>query len=200
MKYKLKEDTKLHTHYSELKRCTSAKSTEQVVLERNHVKDPFHGEQMEFGVVRHSQWEKESKQTNETPSCFKVVYTAPLDFIEHAFAVEVFKDVVLHFRPDSVSLADQAIIDNKKIVGHAKKFKPDKQLLIYAYGLSLHGYRIKKRVYLCERWDKAGENILGYEKFEAPINMYDIATVRQWLIPRVKLLKATNDLFKKGLL
>lgn len=201
LKYKIQQDNKLHTSYSELKRCTSANATAKVVLERNGKIEPYQGEQMKFGIIRHEQWEKESLSTGFTPQCFSHLYYAPVgDMIERAFAVEIFRDVVLHFRPDSVSIADKAVIDNKKIVSTASQFKSSMQLLIYAYGLSLHGIRITKRVYLCEVWNKESDKIIGYEKLEMPVSMYDIATVNKWLLPKVRLLKATNDLYLKGLL
>jgi hypothetical protein len=115
--YKTRADDKLHINFSGLKRCTSPGATLSLVRELAGDKTPYDGDIVQFGRRRHEMWEKESKATGRIPSDFAEVYNGSVDFAEHAFAVEIFKDVVLHFRPDAVSLADEAIIDYKKIEG-----------------------------------------------------------------------------------
>ena len=198
-KYKVSPDGKLHTHYSELKRCTSEQATWSAVRERNGQRRSFDGPVVQFGRDRHELWQEQSTATGRTPKEFAHLYNQPVDYIEHAFAVEIFKDVVLHFRPDLVSVAGAAVIDNKKIVGQAKQFNPSKQLLIYAYGLWLHGIKINERVYLCEQWDKDTTKILGHQIWRLPVTLADIGTVPMWLKPRVALLKTINEQYQKEL-
>lgn len=198
LRYKTQDDGKLHTSYSELNRCTTPATTRKAVLERNGITEDFKSEQMEFGSIRHKQWETESLETHRTPKVFEKIYSKSVDYIEQAFAIEIFKDVVLHFRPDAVSLEDLAVIDYKKIDSSAAKFKSSYQLLIYAYALAMHDIRVTKRVFLCEKWNKDNTKILGYERLELPVNLYDMSMARIWLKPRVKLLKTINDLYLKG--
>jgi hypothetical protein len=192
-RYKVAADSKLHTSFTELKRCTGVDSTLSVVRERLNEKRGFDGPVVQFGRDRHEMWHEQSLQTGRIPKEFAHLFDAPVDYAEHAFATEVFKDVVLHFRPDAVSLEAKAVIDYKKIVGDAKQFNPSKQLLIYAYGLWLHGIDIRERVYLCEQWDKDSTKILGYQIWRLPVKLIDLGQVPMWLKERVALLKTVND-------
>lgn len=194
--YQIPDDGKLHVNYSGLKRCTSTKGVMAVIEEMNGGRTPFDGETVQIGKIRHAQWERESKATGRTPVCFKEQYDQPLDFIEQSFATEIFKDVVLHFRPDSVSLADQAIVDYKKVVKGAYQFHNDWQLKIYAYALQLHGHKIKRLVHLCEVWDRDmnSPKIIGYQALVRQVNLADIALAPQWLRLRAGNLKKAQSL------
>lgn len=206
LNYKTQADQKLHTHYSELKRCTSPTATFQAVRERNGDDTHFDGPIVQFGRDRHEMWEQQTRQTGRVPREFHDLYDEKVDYAEHAFAVEVFKDVVLHFRPDAVSIGAKAIIDYKKIVGSAKQFHASKQLLIYAYGLWLHGIDIRERVYLCEKWERPATpkepptKIIGYEIWRLPITLADIGQVPMWLKERVQLLKTVDEHYKSSVM
>lgn len=195
--YKTRADDKLHINFSGLKRCTSPGATLSLVRELAGDKTPYDGDIVQFGRLRHEAWEKEGKATGRIPADFQHIYNTTVDFAEQPFAVEVFKDVVLHFRPDAVSLADEAIIDYKKIVGSGRQFLTSKQLYIYAYGLQLYGYKISKRVYLCERWNKEGTEILGYQKFEIPLTLADMGMVPKWIKERAQLLLSVSEAYEK---
>lgn len=188
--YDIPDDGNLHVNYSSLKRCTSVKGVMSVIAEQKGEKLPFDGETVQLGKIRHAQWEKESKQTGYTPTDFAGEYRAKVDFIEQSFAVNIFKGVVLHFRPDTVSLSDEAVIDNKKVVKGARQFLNDHQLIIYAYGLQLHGYRIRRTVHLCEMWNRDPEEprIIGYQVLVRELKLYDIAAATKWLRTRVNYL------------
>lgn len=196
--YKTRDDTKLHINYSGLKRCTSPKATLSLVRELQGDKTPFDGEVVQFGRMRHEMWEREGKATGRIPADFQHIYDTTIDFAEHEFAVEVFKDVVLHFRPDAVCLKDEAIVDYKKIVGSGRQFLTSKQLYIYAYGLQLYGYKISKRVYLCEQWNKEGTEILGYQKFEVPLTLADLGMVPKWIKERALMLLSVTDAYQQS--
>lgn len=186
--YEVPYDGSLHVNYSSLKRCNTPKGVLSVIKELNGEKTPFDGETVQIGKIRHEQWAGESKKTGYTPLDFKDRYYKPVDFVEQEFKAEIFKGVILHSRLDSVSLSDKAVIDYKKVVKGARQFLNDWQLKVYAVNLMLNGYEVNKLVHLCEVWEKNEAKIIGYQALERPIDLSEVALVKQWLRVRANNL------------
>ncbi len=198
--YTYQEDGKLHTRYSTLVRCTTGQ-IDRVVDEMRGDRRRAETEDMGFGTLRHEMLEEEARRTGRLPACFGV--KAAADFIEHEFTTEIWKDVVIHSRPDAVSAAQATIYDYKTVVdgkvgwrktvdGYRHKGK-QYQLMFYAYQLGLHGIEIKRGAFLCEVWNQARDEILRYEIVEFEINMRDMVAVLGWVKPRVALLQAVLE-------
>ena len=193
--YVIPDDGKVHVNFSSLKRCTTAKGVMAVIDEQKNGRIPFENEAIRIGKLRHNQWEEEGRKTNMTPEDFKEHFQVKVDFIEHSFAVEIFKGVILHFRPDVVSLSECAVIDYKKTVKGVRQFHNDMQLIVYAYGLQLLGHRMKKSVHLLEVWNKEATEILSYQMLDRPLALADIARALKWIEERaVNLITAQNVL------
>ena len=189
--YIIPDDGNTHVNFSSLKRCTTVKGVMAVIDEQRNGRIPFENEAIRIGKLRHNQWEAEGKATGMTPDDFMERFQVKVDFIERSFSVEIFKGVVLHFRPDVVSLSECAVIDYKKTVKGVQQFRNDMQLIIYAYGLQLLGYRIKKSVHLLEVWNKEATEILSYQVLDRPLSLADIALAPKWIEERaVNLINA----------
>lgn len=188
--YNYREDGKLHTRYSELKRCTM-RQVARVVAEREGQFTPTGSAKMGFGETRHEMWAEESKATGLTPECFGM--TMQVDYIEQEFATEVMPNVVLHSRPDAVSLRGKAVIDYKTIQGDPKQFRNSQQLVLYAWQLAIHGITINKLIYMCEIWDSDRTTILDYKNVEIPVTLADVSAARKWVNNRVNILQSALD-------
>lgn len=197
MKYDIPNDGKLHVNYSSLVRANTSKGAARVVAEKHGAAPRFHNAETALGIRRHEQWQDESMRTGYTPEVFAHLYKAKVDFVEQDFTVEMFKGVIVHIRPDSVSISDEAIIDNKKVVDPATKFLNDWQLKVYAYVLQLHGYRIRKLVHLCEMWSRDGESIVGYQHLVRNVKLADLSLVPKWLKERSLNVARAERAFKE---
>lgn len=200
--YVYEKDGKVHTRYSELKRCTPG-GAEAVVLERLGLRTRFEGADMAFGTERHLMWEEESRESLLLPECFEyelakhaIPKDTPLSIIEDELKIEVFPGVVLHLTPDSVSEEAGIVFDNKTIVGTADQFKSSVQLKIYAYALYKLGIRIKRGIFLCEIWSKDHKRILGYDSYVQTIGLTDIADAEKWLRDHAEVLVTAIEVIK----
>lgn len=197
MQYNIKEDRKLHTRFTDLLRATP-KQVEHIINEQLGTKKRFESKVLAFGEVRHDMWEKETAETGRIPQCFAEAfpeYDLKITHAEQEFATEIYKDIVLHSRPDAVAATDAVLIDyktQKKGAGGARIYKNSKQLPTYAWQLANHNIRIKKIVYLVEIWnvDEDGNmvDIYRYEKFEKEIKFTDIHNTRGWVRDRCEVL------------
>lgn len=198
MQYKIKQnDGKLHTRFSDLLRATP-KQVERIIKERMKEQKPFESDTLEFGKLRHEMWEKETKETKRIPQCFIDAfpqYDVEVTHAEEEFATEIFKDIVLHSRPDAVAAKDAIVFDyktQKRGRGGASVYKNSKQLPTYSWQLANHNIRIKKIVYLVEIWnvDEEGEmvDVYDYDFFEKEIKFTDIHDITTWIKPRCEVL------------
>lgn len=71
--YTYKEDGKIHTRWTELKRCTP-NQIERVIGERLGVREPYKNPYMDIGQIRHDEFYQESKLTGYLPEVFKAEY------------------------------------------------------------------------------------------------------------------------------
>lgn len=192
--YNLKNDGKLHTRYTDLLRATPAQ-VENIIKEQLGEKTRFKSDVMDFGTIRHDQWQKESEDTGMLPIVFRNAFPEYKDLqithTEKEFATELFKNIVIHSRPDGVSVPSAIVIDYKTMVkgaGGARRYKSSKQLPFYAFQLGWHNIRIKKYVYFVEIWNETYDEIIGYEKFEKNIGLMDITVMKQWAHDRCEVL------------
>lgn len=198
--YTFAADGKLHTRYSELVRCTPGQ-IDKVIWERTHPNSRAHTEHMDFGIVRHEMFEEQGRQQGGVPAEFGI--DLPLSHFEEEFTTEILPGVVVHSRPDGVAAAKNMIIDYKTVVNGKmgwqniintyKHESKQRQLKFYAFQLGLHGITIRQGAFLCEIWDEARENILGYRVVVFPIKLRDIAPVLPWVKDRVALLSTVLE-------
>lgn len=194
------DDGKIHTRYSDLVRCTPGQ-VQRLLSERLDGLERVETADMAFGTERHEMFAQESLRTNFTAACFPTRYDAT--YIEKEFTCEIMQDVILHSRPDVVSLSNSAVIDYKTMVAadmaeaNVKANRmyggSAKQLPVYSYQLGINGIMIKKLIYLVEVWDKPRENILGYVEIIKDVNMAEIAKVLPWVFDRCAMLAAAVD-------
>lgn len=194
MQYNIKKDGKLHTRFTDLLRATP-KQVENIIKEQQGTKERFKSDVLEFGTIRHNHFQAESEKTGMLPIVFRNAFPEYKDMqITHAekeFATELFKDIIVHSRPDGVAANDYIVVDYKTMVkgaGGARRYKNSKQLLFYAFQLSIHNIRIKKYVYFVEIWNEDYTEIVGYEKFEKTIGLLDIALMKRWAHDRCEVL------------
>lgn len=192
-------DGKIHSRYSHLQRCTPGQ-VDRLVAQMHGEDEEFSSAHTIFGTQRHELWAEESLRTGTLPRCFDELPIAAgvrLDHIEQEFATELVRGVVVHSRPDAVSIDEQVIWDYKTTVeglhGPEKTiraYRSSKQALFYALQLQLHGIPITRAIYLCEIWDNDREHILGYRSIVQEITAEKIAEVKGWAIERIVTLKA----------
>lgn len=194
MQYNIKNDGKLHSRYTDLVRATP-RQVENIIKEQTGEKKRFKNDVLTFGETRHNMFEKETKQTGMLPVVFREEFPEYKDLVithaEEEFATELFKNIVIHSRPDAVAANDAIIIDYKtqvKGAGGARKYSSSKQLIFYAYQLAVHNIRIKKYVYMVEIWSETYDEIIGYDKFEKDIKLLDIAAIKKWAHGRCEVL------------
>jgi len=194
MQYNIKKDGKLHTRFTDLLRATP-KQVENIIKEQLGEKQRFESDVLKFGEIRHKHFEKEAKKTGMLPVVFRNAFPEYKDMqishVEQEFATEMFKNIIVHSRPDGVSAVSATVVDYKTMVkgaGGARRYKNSKQLLFYAYQLAIHGIHIKKIVYFVEIWNAEYTEIIGYEKFEKNIGLLDIALMKKWAHDRCEVL------------
>lgn len=194
MQYNIKNDGKLHTRFTDLMRATPHQ-VENIIKEQLGEKERFKNDILTFGETRHNMWEKESKQTGMLPVVFREAFPDFKDMqITHAekeFATELFKNIVIHSRPDGVSVPDATVVDYKTMVkgaGGARRYASSKQLPFYAFQLGVHNIRIKRYVYFVEIWNADYTEIVGYDMYEKTVGLLDVAAVKKWAHDRCEVL------------
>lgn len=191
--YTYPQDGKLHCRYSQLAQVTPGSLT-RILAEINGL-ERVETEDMSFGTARHENWQEEAQETRQVASCFGVDW--PVLHIEREFATEIMPGVVLHSRPDVVC-SNGILVDYKTVLDGAQGWKhtvdsyrgatKQRQLLVYAFQLGMHGIRIKEGAFLIEVWNKERDTILGYEVVRFPIGLMDILRVLPWVRGKVALL------------
>jgi hypothetical protein len=196
--YTYQTDTKTHTRFSHLSRCTP-NQIDALIAEIRGERGHAETESMGFGSVRHSMFQAESEVTGKIANCFGL--DLPADFIEQEFITEIWPGIVIHSRPDVVStntVVDyKTVIDDvqgwRKIVDSYQHLSKKRQLIFYAYQLGLNGIKVDKGIFALEIWNKDRTEITGYETLEFKITMKDIVGVLAWVKPRVALLSAVME-------
>lgn len=198
--YAHQEDGKIHTRYSTLIRCTPGQ-IDRVIWELQNPDARVETEAMGFGTVRHEMLEEEAQATGRIPACFGIIDSA--DYVEHEFTTEIWKDIVIHSRPDAVSTTSHTIYDYKTVTDGKRGWKrtvadyhhevKQRQLKFYAFQLGLHGIMITRGAFLCEIWNEARDEILDYQVVEFPINLGEISKTLMWVKNRAALLAAVLD-------
>jgi hypothetical protein len=197
-------DTRLHTRYSELIRCTP-KQIDKVIQERLYPSRRYESEDMAFGTTVHEIYEAEARQTGRVPACFGRDWA--VSHVEHEFAIELLPGVVVHSRPDLVCAEDGIIPDLKTVLDGVHGWRKNianyyheskqHQLQFYAYQLGLHGHLINRGAFLCEVWSDDRSEVISHEVVEFPITMWDMLQALQWAKPRIALL--ASELERHGL-
>jgi hypothetical protein len=195
--YQYAVDTKLHTRFSHFARATP-NQVDRLIAELRGETGRIETEDMSFGSIRHNQFEEESRRTGKVAACFGL--DAEATYIEQEFTSEPWKDIVVHSRPDVVSVPGKLLVDYKTCVDGAQGYKKivdsyrhiskQRQLTFYAYQLGLHGIKINAGLFALEIWNKDRDTILGYETVGFAIGLREIAEVLAWVKPRVALLSA----------
>lgn len=198
--YLYSDDGNIHTRFSELASCTIG-SIEKVLDVREGLIDRWTNENVEWGRDRHEMWAEESQKTGFTPQVFDVTgWRLPVIHIEKEFATEIFGGVTVHSRPDAVG--EDFVVDYKTLASDNLKmgrikatatYSRSRQLKFYAYQLGLHGFRIRKGVYLVEIWDKEYKEILGYHAVIQEFSFKEIGSVLPWVQDKISLLVAAYD-------
>lgn len=199
--YLYADDGNIHTRFTELASCTLT-GIEKILARREGLIPKFDNESTRWGADRHDLWAEESQKTRTIPKCFNSPFAILIDHIEKEFATEILPGVIVHSRPDAVSVFGQVIIDYKTLVadnledGQAKAvstYQNSRQLKFYAYQLGLHGIRIKRGIYFVEIWDKKYSKILGYQIIVINFDFKEIASILPWVKERIGLLVAAYD-------
>lgn len=201
MDYNYPDDGKLHLRYSDLPRCTIGQ-IDRLIAEHKDPSLRFESDHMKWGTDRHEMWSNEILRTGVIPECFREIedgrYNVAVSHVEEEFASEIAPGVVMHSRPDAISVIEEAVIDFKTVVdgtngfeSNLHKYKTSKQGLFYAFQMALHDIRIKRVIYLCEIWNGERTKILCYRAVVQNVNLMDIANMKYWAIDRVALYKAS---------
>jgi hypothetical protein len=190
-------DGKIHSRFSELLMMTPGQ-VDRAMEVRLGEREPFESESMKFGTLRHEYFEQETARTGKLPRCFYEIAglkDVVVDRTEREFALELAPGFIVHSRPDAYSVSDKTIYDYKTTVDgvrgwqqNVKQYRSSKQIVFYAMMLHYHGIEITRARYLCEIWDSAYENIIGYDMVEREITPDMIAEVRSWALDRLSLL------------
>ncbi len=196
-------DGKTHTRFSHFARMTP-NQIDGLVAEMRDERTRAETEDMSFGSLRHASFEAEARETGKVAAWWGI--NAPADYIEQEFVSEAFPGVIVHSRPDVVSVIskDRLVIYDYKTVVDGKQgwkytirsYRSDikrRQLYWYAWQLGLHGLPATHGCYLFEIWNKDRTEILGYETMEFPITFRDMAAVVNWAKERVALLQVALD-------
>jgi len=120
-----------------------------------------------FGSLRHEMFLEESRKTGLTPVAFGR-FSLPVDIIEEEFETEIIPGVVLHSRPDAVSLSEFTVVDykTKKQLTNIKVADRDKAPSKY-FDLDL-----KPQYRLIKEDMKKGIEIPGIESTLMPVNRH----------------------------
>lgn len=200
MQYNVKNDGKLHTRFTDLMRATP-KQVENIIKEQLGEKERFKSDILAFGEIRHNMWQKESEETGMLPIVFREAFPEYKDLqITHSekeFATEIFQNIVIHSRPDGVSVPTSTVVDYKTMIegaGGARRYASSKQLPFYSFQLAIHNIKIKRYIYFVEIWNKATETeeaytrIVKYEKYEKTVGLVDIVGIKKWAHDRCEVL------------
>ncbi len=197
--YEIPDDGKIHTHYSELIRCTPVQ-IRGVLNERAGFKKIYSSEGMDFGTTRHDMWKDESLETGKTPEVFLGAssrFQVKTDGVEAEFASEIFKGVILHSRLDAYG--ESKAIDYKTTTMDRKRvqalYNSSIQLKIYAYQLMIHDIPVEEMVYLIEHWNEDHSKILGYSKMVKPYLPRFTKEAQNWLKRRCEVLVTALEMF-----
>lgn len=215
-KYKIRNDGKLHTRYSELTQCTDAGIYRVLQLRAGEVKK-FSTASTEFGSVRHEMFEEDVAETGMVPEVFThheitqqevratgktpyeyqfLIGSMPVSHCEQSFATELFPGVVIHFTPDEIASELETIIDTKTMIpNEAGKVNPNKylksiQLKLYARLLMPHGIKITKGMFLIEQWTRDYKEIIDYHVVPQKIGIMEMGEAQAWAKEKVERLQA----------
>jgi len=198
-RYDVKDDGLLHTSFSDLRRCSTTHGALTVAKETVLGKRQWGGD--DFGHLRHEMFEQESQVTGRTPACFKQIgYDTPAPMPELRLEMDLMPGVVLHSTIDNYAPELFAIIDYKTFTNKAdlqKYNQPAKkaQLITYALQLTAQGHKVNKVIFLGEQWDKARENLLGYDSTVIPIGILEMVQQKEVLKQNaIRLLSAIEVL------
>ena len=201
MSYEYKEDGKIHTRWSDLKRCSTTHGALTVAKEMVLGKKRWSGD--DFGSLRHKMWEEETKQTGRTPECFRhIKIDQPAVMCEQQFEMESLPGVILHstidvYLPELSCVTDYKTFTNKEDLQHYAQPHKKAQLLVYGVQLLVKGHSVKNLMFLGERWDSAREELLGYDHIMIPVTMLDLVNTQADLKQRAIRLKAAIEVLKE---
>jgi hypothetical protein len=198
--YNYPEDGKLHTRFSELKRCTPG-SIDAVIRDRVYPEAKFEGsDSMMRGNLRHEEFNNEILITSRIPSCFGFEEDLEVLGAEKEIVNEIFPNIVLHSTPDcygkgwvgdfktvTVKYDEEGNIlrDRKGIYKFTKP--PMIQTSVYAIQLALEGNPIDRSFYFYEMWGRDA-NIVDYHIHDAQVTGEDIDGAYDWLRERSNML------------
>lgn len=190
-------DGKLHTRYSELVRATPGQM-ERLLKERYGIFNPSGSYAMDFGSVRHEQFDKICKETGHIPEVFREVLKQdlPVTASEYEGQVEIKPGIVIHFTIDAFRKGDY-VGDFKTTCQPTKVWGNKKQLKFYGYMLHLLGMSVKRIIYFIERWDPYKEHILEYDFHEEPFTPENIAEMKEWTDERIFALQEGIKFFEE---
>lgn len=214
--YKIRNDGKLHTRYSELTQCSDAGIVRVLQLRAGELKK-FTTTSTAFGSTRHEMFEEDVAETGNVPEVFThhevtreevratgktpyeyqfLIGSMPVSHCEQSFATELFPGVVIHFTPDEIAAELETIIDTKTMIpSEAGKVNPNKylksiQLKLYALLLRPHGITIKKGLFLIEQWTRDYKDITDYHVVPQKIGIMEMGEAQAWAKERVSRLQA----------
>lgn len=214
--YKIHNDGKLHTRYSELTQCTDAGIVRVLQLRAGEV-SKFTTASTQFGSTRHEMFEEDVAETGNVPEVFThqeitkeevratgrtpyeyqfLIGSMPVSHCEQSFATELFPGVVIHFTPDEIVQEQQTIIDTKTMIpNEAGKVNPNKylksiQLKLYARLLRPHGIIINRGMFLIEQWTRDYKDITDYHVVPQKIGIMEMGEAQAWAKERVERLQA----------
>lgn len=200
-RYDHEDDGQIHTSWSDLKRCSTPHGALTVAKEMVHRKKRWGGDK--FGEIRHRMWEKEVNQTGMTPACFQHIgIHERAIYPEKRYQMQLIPGVVLHSTID-LYLPDRACVtDYKTFTNHddlQKYRQPAKMAQLLTYGLQLvnAGESVKCIMFMGERWDKAREELLGYDHVIIPVTMLDLIRQRQVLEQNARRLQVAVQLLEE---
>lgn len=196
--YNYPEDGKVHTRFSELKRCTPGQ-IDRVISDRAYPETVFDSsDSMMRGTIRHQEFNNEVLITKQIPKCFGD-YDLKVLGSEEEISNEIFPGIVLHSTPDVYGI--DWVGDFKTVTAKVKdgEYDLDKngdfkfgkpmalQTSVYAVQLGLLGHPIKESYYFHEIWSKNAE-IVGYSTLQSPITDEQIEETYTWLRERSDVL------------
>ncbi len=197
--YLYSDDGKIHTRFSELARCTPGQ-IDQLIAERKGEVARVETSGMTWGTDRHDMWRDEALETGMTASCFPLQF--PATHVEKEFVTEILPGIILHSRPDVVSVPECTLPDYKTLVADTlqegiirahETYGRSRQLTTYSFQVGMHEIRIKRALYLIEIWNRQLTEILGYTMVEKKITFATIGAVLPWVKQRVSFLAAAME-------
>lgn len=197
-------DTRIHTRYSELIRCTPGQ-IQKVLQERFEGRRRVETVSMRDGTIRHEMWQEEAEKTARVPKIFGLDW--PVSHVEHEFASEILPGIVVHSRPDIVCAEKFIVPDFKTVLDGANGWRKNleqykhrskqRQLRFYAWQVGLQGFRIKKGAFLCEIWNSDRSEIIGHEVVEFDITLQEMMEELSWVKQRCNVLAAALESYAR---